>query len=147
MNKIVIFLLFTLFLTSCEKKESVPIYDYYKNIPTIRGWTRDEDQKNYMVEIVLVYREDNSDLQTKINQLKPLLIDALRGYFSSLKEDEYILENQVKIKKNAIGLLNNIILDSMTPKKAEKLRDITDLEELDLLLDINIMQLQLFNLN
>lgn len=147
MKKPIFFAIIILILLSCRSKETIPIYDYYKNIPIIRGWTADEDNKNFMIEVILVYREKNNDLQTKINLLKPSLIDALRGYFSSLKEEDFVVENQLKIKKEAVILLNDIILKSMSPKKAEKLIGIKDLEELDLLLDINIMQLQIFNLN
>jgi len=134
-------------LLTCSSKEKIPLYDYYKNIPIIRGWTSDIEQKNFIIEVVLVYRENNSDLQNRINQLKPSLIDALRGYFSSLKEEDYVIENQSTIKKEAVNILNEIILESMVPKKADKLRKIKNLEELDLLLDINILQLQIFNLN
>ncbi len=147
MKKYLFYTLISIALLSCSSKETVPIYDYYKNIPVIRGWTSDDVQSNFMIEVFLVYRENNSELQNRINLLKPSLIDALRGYFSSLKEKDFVIENQNNIKKEAVSLLNDIILDSMIPKKAEKLRIIDDLEELDLLLDINIMQLQLFNLN
>ncbi len=147
MNKNLIYLFVCFVLLSCSSKETVPIYDYYKNIPIIRGWTSDPVQKNYMIEVVLVYREGNGDLQTKINLLKPPLIDALRGYLSSLKEDDFTVDNQPKLKSELVERLNNIILDSMAPKSADKLREITDLEKLDLLLDLNIMQLQIFNLN
>lgn len=136
-----------LLLFSCSSKETHPIYDYYKNIPIIRGWTSDDKPKNFMIEVVLVYRENNSELQTTVNILKPSLTDSLRRYFSSLKEDDYLLENQDNIKKEAVHILNELILSSMTPKKAEKLRKIKDLDKLDLLLDINIMQLQIFNLD
>lgn len=132
---------------SCSKGDEVPIYDYYKNIPVLRGWTVDPVPRNYMIEVVLVYRENNSDLRTKINQLKPNLIDALRQYFSQFTEEDFEIDNQDRLKSDAVLLLNEIILDSMTPKNADKLRGITDLEELDLLLDINIMQLQIFSLN
>lgn len=147
MKKNLFYVSLLLFLLSCTPKQTVPIYDYYKNIPIIRGWTSDLEQKNFMIEVVLVYREGNTELQTSINLLKPSLLDALRGYFSSLKEDDYVIENQANIKRQAVIMLNNIILDSMIPKKADKLRGIEDLEKLDLLLDINIMQLQIFNLN
>ncbi|MBN2619284.1 MAG: hypothetical protein JXR64_13310 [Spirochaetales bacterium] len=147
MNKCKYISIILLFLISCTKTETVPIYDYYKNIPIIRGWTSDIEEKNYMIEVVLVYRENNTDLQTRINQLKPLLIDALRRYFSSLREIDFSFENQGKIKKEAVEILNEIVLESMIPKKADKIRQIKDLEEKDLLLDINIMQLQIFNLN
>lgn len=147
MNKYIILLLLLSAFLSCSSKDTVPIYDYYKNIPIIRGWTQDETQKSYIIEVVLVYRENNSDLQTKINLLKPLLIDGLRGYFSSLYEKDFISENQDNVKYNAVLLLNEIILKSMTPKKVDKLHKIESLEELDLLLDIDILQLQVFNLN
>lgn len=146
MNKNIILLALLVFF-SCSSKETVPIYDYYKNIPIIRGWTQDESQKTYMIEVILVYREKNSDLQSKINDLKPTLTDGLRAYFSSLYEEEYSFENQDNIKKESVKLLNNIILDSMSPKKADKIRKMESLEERDLLLDINIMQLQIFSLN
>lgn len=138
-------LIFTIF--SCSENDEVPIYDYYKNIPVLRGWTVDPEPRNYLIEVVLVYRENNSDLRTKINQLKPNLIDALRLYFSTFTEEDFDISNQDRLKYNAVVLLNEIILDSMIPKKAEGLRHITDLEELDLLLDLNIMQLQIFSLN
>lgn len=147
MKKFPFYTIILIALLSCSSKETVPIYDYYKNIPVIRGWTSDGIQKNFMIEVFLVYRENNSDLQTRINLLKPSFIDALRGYFSSLKEKDFVFENQNYIKGEVVSMLNDIILDSMIPKKADKLRNIDDLEELDLLLDINIMQLQLFNLN
>lgn len=147
MNKHIILLIVTFTILSCSSKETIPIYDYYKNIPIIRGWTQDESQRNYMIEVVLVYREDNSDLQTKINILKPSLIDALRSYFSSLYEVDYVHDNQLNIKLEAVKILNEIILESMTPKKADEIRKVESLEEKDLLLDINIMQLQIFKLN
>jgi len=125
----------------------VPIYDYYKNIPIIRGWTSDEVSMNYMIEVILVYRENNGDVQTYLNVLRPKLIDCLRGYFSSLKEADFAFENQDIVKKVAVNKLNEIILDSMVPKEADKLRKKRSLEELDLILDLNIMQLQIFNLD
>lgn len=147
MKKSFFYITFIFAFLSCSSKESVPIYDYYKNIPIIRGWTNDEAKKNFMIEVVLVYRENNSDLQTRINQLKPSLLDCLRGYFSSLKEEDFSVENQPQIKHDAVLLLNEVILKSMTPKKADKLRAIESLEEKDLLLDVNIMQLQIFSLD
>lgn len=147
MNKKLFLLALIISIFSCSKRDEVPIYDYYKNIPVLRGWTIDPDPRNYMIEVVLVYRENNSDLRTKINQLKPNLIDALRQYFSQFTEEDFDISNQDRLKSDAVLLLNEIILDSMIPKEAEKLRGITDLEELDLLLDINIMQLQIFSLN
>lgn len=141
-----IFFITFLFL-SCESEETVPIYDYYKNIPVIRGWTSDEVSRNFMIDIVLVYREDNTDLRTMINQLKEPFIDVLRKYFTSLKEEDYRLENQTKIKREAVDALNEVLLNSMTPRKADKLKEAKNLEELDLILDINIMQLQIFNLD
>lgn len=145
-KKLFLLALVTLFF-SCSEGNEVPIYDYYKNIPVLRGWTIDPEPRNYMIEVVLVYRENNSDLRTKINQLKPNLIDALRLYFSQFTEEDFEVVNQDRLKREAVLLLNDIILNSMTPKKADQLRGITDLEELDLLLDINIMQLQIFTLN
>lgn len=146
MNKNLFLMLLLVLFLSCSGKEAVPIYDYYKNIPVIRGWTSDSSKINYMIEVFLVYREDNNDLQTKINLLKPNFIDALRGYYSSLKEDDYLVENQPEIKRKSVELLNDIILDSMIPKKADKIRAIENTIERDLILDINIMQLQLFNM-
>lgn len=147
MNKNLILLPLLIAFLSCSSKETVPIYNYYKNIPIIRGWTQDEDQRTFMIEVVLVYRENNSALQTMINTLKPSLIDGLRSYYSSLYEKDYVYENQEEIKKESVRRLNNIILKSMTPKKADKIRGKETLEEMDLLLDINIMQLQIFSLN
>lgn len=147
MNKKIFLSTLLILLLSCSSKETVPIYDYYKNIPIIRGWTQDESQKTFIIDIVLVYRENNSDLQTKINSLKPSLIDGLRAYFSSLYEVDFSFENQVNIKKESVRLLNEIILDSMIPKKADKIRKLETLEERDLLLDVNILQLQIFSLN
>ncbi len=147
MNKIFLSVLLFFSFAGCSSKETVPIYDYYKNIPIIRGWTSDEDPRNYIIEVVLVYREKNSDLQTKINQLNPSLIDAMRGYFSSLRDEDFVLDNEENIKKKVVSILNDIILNSLSPKNAEKLRGETDLEKLDLILDINIMQLQVFHLD
>lgn len=147
MKKATILLIFFTVLMGCTKKETVPIYDYYKNIPVMRGWTDDEIPKNMIVEVVLVYRENNNELRTSLNILKPRLIDALRNYFARLKEEDYLLENQENIKMEAVMILNEVILDSYSPKKAEKLRKRVGLEELDLLLDIDIMQLQIFSLD
>lgn len=147
MKKILILLLFPLLLLGCSKKDTVPIYDYYKNIPIIRGWTTDEYPQNIIIEVVLVYRENNSELRTVINIIKPLLIDSLRGYFTSLKEEDYLIENQENVKRGAVILLNEVILDSLSPKKAAKVREKKSLVERDLLLDIDIMQLQIFSLD
>ena len=147
MNKLAILLLGSLLFLSCSSKEEVPIYDYYKNIPILRGWTNDEKPMNFIIEVVLVYREGNSELRTMINALKPVLIDTLRHYFATLKEADYSLDNQDKLKMDAVVALNEVILKSMTPKKADKIRALGSLEEQDLLLDMNIMQLQIFSLN
>ncbi len=147
MNKIVFFAFIVLVFLSCSSKQEVPIYDYYKNIPTIRGWTNDDEPRSFMIEIVLVYRERNVDLKDRLNALKPSIMDELRSYLSLLKEEDYILENQPRIKEEAVHMINKLLLDSMTPKIADTLRDIDDLAELDLLLDVNILQLQIFNLN
>ena len=147
MNKIAIILLGSLLFISCSSKDEVPIYDYYKNIPILRGWTNDEKPKNFIIEVVLVYREGNGELRTIVNELKPLLIDVLRHYFATLKEVDYNLENQDKLKRDAVSALNEVILKSMAPKKADKIRALKSLEEQDLLLDINIMQLQIFSLD
>lgn len=146
MKKLIIFFI-TLSLFSCKDEETVPIYDYYKNIPIIRGWTSDDVPQNFMIEIVLVYREDNIDLRTMINQLKEPFIDALRRHFTSLTEDDFRLENEKRIKREAVDALNEVLLNAMAPKRADKLRKAETLEELDLILDINIMQLQIFNLD
>lgn len=147
MNKKIFLPLLLLLTISCTKDDAVPIYDYYKNIPIIRGWTRDEEPKNLIIEVVLVYRENNNELRNVINDMKPQLIDSLRGYFSTLKEEDYLLKNQEKVKREAVDRLNNLIMTSFSPRKAEKLRNKKDLEELDLLLDIDIMQLQIFSLD
>lgn len=135
------------FIFSCDSEETVPIYDYYKNIPVIRGWTADEKPTSFLIEVVLVYRENNEDLKTMINQLKNPFIDNLRRYFTSLKEEEFVLENQPKMKREAVAMLNELLLDSMIPKEADKLRESKSLEELDLILDMNIMQIQIFDLD
>lgn len=147
MKKNIFLLLILSIFLGCTEQETVPIYDYYKNIPIIRGWTSDEKPQNLIIEVVLVYRENNSELRTALNILKPKLIDTLRGYFTSLEEKDYLLENQKNIKAEAVRRLNEVVLDSFSPKKAEKLRKKKSLEELDLLLDINIMQLQIFTLD
>ncbi|OQY38026.1 MAG: hypothetical protein B6229_07055 [Spirochaetaceae bacterium 4572_7] len=147
MNKMAIFPLIFLFFVSCSGKDNTPVYGYYKNIPILRGWTNDEVPQNYIIEVVLVYRNKNTDLQTRINSLKPILIDKLRYYFSTLSEDDYLLENQEELKLGAVTILNNVILDYVKPKKAEKIKNMKNLEEQDLILDIDILQLQIFNLN
>ncbi|MGL1893766.1 MAG: hypothetical protein OCD02_19170 [Spirochaetaceae bacterium] len=144
MKKYIFLAILSIFFLSCSENQTEPIYDYYKNIPVLRGWTNDIYKVNYMIEVVLVYREGNNDLQTKINLLKPTFIDALRAYYSSLKEIDFVIENQLTIKSTSVKLLNELILDSMIPKKADILRKIDDPLEKDLILDVNIMQLQLF---
>ena len=147
MNKITLFSLVFIFLVSCSGKDEVPIYGYYKNIPILRGWTNDKVPQNYIIEVVLVYRDKNTSLQTRINSLKPVLIDKLRYYFSTLYEKDFLLENQEQLKLNAVNMLNSVILDYIKPKKAEKIRSMKTLKEKDLILDIDILQMQIFNLD
>ena len=144
MKKMLLLIILSTLFLGCSKKRAFPIYDYYKNIPVIRGWTNDDKPKNFMIEVVLVYRENNSELRTVINTIKPTLIDSLRKYLSSLKEEDYLLSNQDNVKKEAVLRLNEVILRSMSPKKADKIRK-QDVQ--DLLLDINILQLQIFSLD
>ena len=147
MNKIVLLSLTLLLFLSCSEKPKIPIYGYYKNIPILRGWTNDEIPQNFIVEVILVYRDKNTELQTRINNLKPVIIDGLRFYFATLSENDYRLENQEKLKLGAVNALNDIILDYMKPKKAEKIRSIKNLKDKDLILDIDILQLQIFKLD
>jgi len=147
MKKLILIICTFFLFTGCEPEKKEPIYDYYKNLPLIRGWTRDEPQRNFTIDVVLVYRENNPVVRGMVINLKEQFIDALRLYFTSLKEENFSLENQPQLKRGAVNAVNEVILRGMSKKEADAYRSKSTLEEMDLILDVNFSKLQIFVLD
>lgn len=131
-------------VSACSSKEENPVRAYYKNIPAIRGWTKDEKPLVLTIEINVAYRRGNNKLQTELNRLKPQLTEALRKYFTNLKAADFLVENEAVLKAGAIEALNEVVLNSRSPEDADKIRRMEDPEDRDLVLDIKILTLQLY---
>ncbi|MBB6482601.1 flagellar basal body-associated FliL family protein [Spirochaeta isovalerica] len=120
-------LLTTALFLSCGEKEN-PINSYYKNIPMIQGMTRDEKPKVYNVKVDLGYPQGDKKIQTELNKRKNQLTDVIRTLLSSLKEEQFLIENQPELRQMIKEAVNEVLIEG----------NVTD---------VYLLQLQVFEYN
>lgn len=128
MRKAILPVLATLMVLFSCAKDANPINAYYKNIPLIQGMTRDEKPKVYTLKVDLGYGQGEKKLQTELNKRKEQLTDIIRTYLSTLKEEDFLIENQPRLREAIRKEVNKVLIEG----------EITE---------VYLMQLQVFEYN
>ena len=105
-----LFLFISFLLISCGEKEN-PINSYYKNIPMIQGMTRDMKPKVYNVKVDLGYENGNKKIQTELNKRKHQLTDIVRTLLSTMKEEQFLIDNQDSLRQIIKEEINEVLIE------------------------------------
>lgn len=84
-----------------------PTYDWYDNIPEIRGRTADQAPTTYIIKVNLGYDQGDKEVQSELIARTPRMRDMLRNYFSKKTAEE--LKNEDRMKAEIKEMVNRIL--------------------------------------
>ena len=88
-----------------------PEYAYYDLIGPVSVRTRDSGNYTVTVNMILGYDLGNNAAQTELTSRRPELRDFTRRYFTGKSAAELAPENETKLKKDIMEILNTRFLD------------------------------------
>lgn len=99
----------------------IPMYDWYDNIPEIRGRTADKAPATVIVKVNIGYDEGDKEVQSELIKRTPRLRDMLRSYFTSKTAEELQPEYEELLKNELKERINRIMVNG-------KIREVIFLE-------------------
>lgn len=106
-----------------EKQKSLPIYQYYRKIPQIRGVTNDSENMIFNLKIELGYQVGDIKTLQKLNAYRNKIAGDVRASYA--KKTKYYLGNldyYPEMEEDILELVNRIIAPN--PKDSERVYDV-----------------------
>ncbi len=103
-----------------------PMYEWYDNIPEIRGRTADKAPTTVMVKVNIGYDMGDKEVQSELISRTPRLRDLLRNYFTKKTAAELQPEYEEQLKAELKEMINRIMVSG-------KIREV-------IFLDFNIVE-------
>lgn len=88
-----------------------PKYEWYDNIPEIRGRTADKTPATVIVKVNIGYDEGDKEVQSELIARTPRLRDLLRNYFTSKTAAELQPQHEEELKTEIREMINRIMSD------------------------------------
>jgi len=92
-----------------EYEGTTPTYEYYDNIPEIRGRTADKTPATVIVKVNVGYDMGDKEVQSELIARTPKLRDMLRNYFTKKTMAELQPQYEEQLKEEIKEMINRIM--------------------------------------